>query len=54
MKKLLYFEINGEYRQYTVTSYKRENGFYIFTDEYRGQKKNYKISEQWYRGEREL
>jgi hypothetical protein len=48
----LFFEINGQFRKYTVIEYKLENDFYFFTDIYDGQTR--RLHKDFYKGEEQL
>ena len=49
--KRLFFEINGQFRKYTVIEYQLEGDFYIFTDTIDGITR--KLHKQFYKGEEE-
>jgi len=47
----LFFEINGQFRKYTVKEYPLENDFYLFTDIY--DEKQRRLHKDFYKGEEE-
>jgi hypothetical protein len=47
--KRLFFEINGQFRKYTVIEYIIENDFYIFTDVIDGEQR--KLHKDFFKGE---
>lgn len=51
MKKL-FFEINGQFRKYTVLDYTIEDDFYLFTDTFDG--KFRKLHKDLFKGEEEV
>jgi len=50
--KRLFFEINGQFRKYTVAEYLLENDFYVFTDTL--DRTTRKLHSSYYRGEEEV
>ena len=50
--KRLFFEINGQFRKYTVIEYLFENNFYIFTDTIDGTQR--KLHKDYFRGEEQV
>jgi hypothetical protein len=49
--KKLFFEINGQFRKYTVIEYQLINDFYLFTDIVDGKQR--RLHKDFYKGEEE-